>query len=477
MSKVTELKPQEVWRHFYELTQIPRISKKEEKAVEFVYNFGKKLGLETCKDEVGNVVIRKTATSGFENRPTVVLQAHIDMVPAPKEYDFEKNGVTAMINGDWVTADGTTLGADNGMGVAAAMAVLESKTLKHGNIEALFTVDEETGMTGAQNLKPEMLKGSVLINLDTEDEGVFYIGCAGGVDGTFKLKYREEKIPANVETFAISVKGLNGGHSGIDINLGRGNANKILFRILKHTINDTCLSAVSGGNIRNAIPSEACACVVVQSDKTETVRTAVENIAEIIKSELQHTEPDLQIMFTKTEQAETIIEKDAQIRLINAINACPDGVLRMSDTVAGLVETSSNLAIVKSENGTVSISCLIRSSVNTAKTYVTSILESLFTLAGAESVFTGSYPGWDPNPDSAILAKAKKLYADMFGAEPAIEAVHAGLECGLLGGTYPSMDMISCGPTIKYPHSTSEKVNIESVAKWWKFLTALLESI
>jgi dipeptidase D len=476
---IQKLIPNKVWKYFYELTQIPRPSEAEHQAVDFIYNFGKNLGLETIKDEVGNVIIRKPATSGKENIPGVILQTHLDMVPQKnkeKEHDFEKDPIIAYIDGDWVTADGTTLGADNGIGVAATMAILESKTVKHGLVEALFTVNEEKGMVGAQNLKPGILKGKILINLDSEDEGELYVGCAGGFDATFKFKYTEQQAPAG-ETYKISVTGIKGGHSGIDISLGRGNANKVLFRILRSVANYVHLSHIEGGDARNAIPRESFAIVVVPSDKVLALSSAVSGIEKLVKAELQKTEPNIQIILEKTEQAVTVIEKDVQSRLINAIYACPNAVIRMSDVVPGLVETSTNLAIIKSENGEVKISCLIRSSVDSAKEDLASMEESVFSLAGAESVFSGSYPGWNPNSDSLILSKMKKIYSDMYGNEPAVKAIHAGLECGLLGGIYPEWDMISCGPTIRYPHSPDEKVNIKSVEKWWNFLIATLENL
>jgi dipeptidase D len=476
---IKDLEPNEVWKHFYEITQVPRPSESEHKAVDFIYNFGKNLGLETTKDEVGNVIIRKPATSGKEGTPGVILQSHLDMVPQKnkdKKHDFEKDPIIAYIDGDWVTADGTTLGADNGIGVAATMAILESEILKHGPIEALFTVNEEKGMVGAQNLKPEILKGKILINLDSEDEGELYVGCAGGLDATFTFEYSKQQAPAG-ETYKISVSEMKGGHSGIDIPLGRGNANKILFRILKSVANETELSYIEGGDARNAIPRDSFAIVVVPSDKISTVSSIISDTGKSIKSELQKTEPDLQIRFEKAEPVATVIGKDVQLRLINAINACPNAVIRMSDTVPGLVETSTNLAIVKSGKDEIKIACLIRSSVDSAKEYLASMEESVFTLAGAESVFSGSYPGWNPNPDSLILSKMKKIYSDMYGKEPEIKAIHAGLECGLLGGIYPEWDMISCGPTIRYPHSPAEKVNIESVGKWWNFLITTLENL
>ena len=477
MNSITELKPRELWGYFYELTQIPRPSKKEEKVIDFIYNLGKNLGLETIRDEIGNVIIRKPATFGLENMPGIILQTHLDMVPqknSDKVHDFENDPITAIIDGDWVTADGTTLGADNGIGVAATMAVLASKTLRHGAIEGLFTIDEETGMTGAQHLKPGLLKGTVLINLDSEDEGELYVGCAGGIDGTFVFEYDDEAAPAQTETFRIAVTGLRGGHSGMDIILGRGNANKIMFRILKHLDGELRISSIAGGSVRNAIPREAFATVVVPQGKAEMLAEEIEKLAKTVAAELLHTDPDVKVSCEQIEPAKFILPKKIQTNLINAVCGCPNGVFAMSATMPGLVETSTNLAIVKSETGKTQVSCLLRSSVDSAKEYLASMEEAVFSLAGAKSSFTGSYPGWNPNPKSKILAEMKKIYYKLYGRMPEVKAIHAGLECGLLGGVYPEWDMVSCGPTIRYPHSPDEKVNIATVEKWWIFLIAVL---
>ncbi|MDR2563667.1 MAG: aminoacyl-histidine dipeptidase [Prevotellaceae bacterium] len=475
---IATLEPVEVWKHFYEITQIPRPSKNEAKASEFMASFGQKLGLETIVDKVGNVIIRKPAVPGMENTSGVILQSHLDMVPQKnndKVHNFETDPITAFIDGEWVTADGTTLGADNGMGVAATMAVLESKTLKHGPIEALFTIDEETGMTGAQELKPGLLKGKILINLDSEDEGELYVGCAGGLDGNFTFNYKEEKTPENSVACKISLTGLKGGHSGMDIALGRGNANKLIIRLLKEVEPlNIRLASIAGGNVRNAIPREAFVTITIPETKINRLAEYIEEFEKTIKSELQRTEPDLNISMEKTELPVAVMDSDTQSRLIDAIYACPNGVIRMSDTMHGLVETSTNLAIVKNENGKVLISCLLRSSVDSAKEDLAQMMQAVFTLAGAECKFTGGYPGWKPNPDSAILTKMKEVYQKLYGKIPEVKAIHAGLECGLLGGTYPEWDMISCGPTIRYPHSPDEKVKIETVGKWWKFLTEAL---
>ena len=479
---IKELAPREVWKHFYDLTQIPRPSKKEKKAVDFIVDFGKKLGLETIVDEVGNVIIRKPASEGRENAKGVILQGHLDMVPqknSDKIHDFEKDPITAYVDGEWVTADGTTLGADNGIGVAAAMAVLESNSVKHGPIEALFTIDEETGMTGAQNLKPGVLKGQILINLDADDENELYVGCAGGLDGTFTFKYFAEPVEPEYEAHKISITGLKGGHSGTDIILGRGNVNKIMFRLLADLSDkiDLSLADVNGGNMRNAIPREAFAVVVVPKNKVKEFDKTVKKLNDTVKDELRHTEPDMKISTEKTDLPKHVIDKDTQSRLIDAIYACPNGVIRMSDTLAGLVETSTNLAIVKSENGKIQVSCLMRSSVDSAKEALARSKKAVFSLAGAKCKFTGGYPGWKPDPDSTVLEKMKSVYKELYGKEPEVKAIHAGLECGLLGGIYPGLDMISCGPTIQAAHSPDEKVKIDAVEKWWNFLVKTLESI
>jgi dipeptidase D len=480
MDSISQLKPKELWRRFHELSLIPRPSKKEGKAADFVARFGNSLGLKTIKDETGNVIIQKPATPGQEHKPGIILQTHLDMVPqknSDKIHDFENDPISLLLDGEWMTADGTTLGADNGIGVAATMAILESNTLKHGPLEALFTVDEETGMTGAKHLKPGILKGSILINLDSEDEGELYVGCAGGLDGTFRFEYSDEPAPAATEPCRLSVTGLKGGHSGMDINLGRGNANKIIFRILRSLDSDIRLSSISGGSARNAIPREAFADLFVPSNSIATVAALVGETERTVKAELKGCEPDLKIRFERIEAAtSTVIPASVHNKLVNAVCASPDGVLRMSDAMPDLVETSTNLAIVKSEKGATTVSCLMRSSVNSAKEIPAMMLEAVFTLAGATVTFSGDYPGWNPDPDSKILLKMKAVYEKLYGREPAVKAIHAGLECGLLGGIYPELDMISCGPTIRYPHSPDEKVHTGSVEKWWNFLTAVLES-
>jgi len=478
--EIKDLEPKSLWRFFYELTQIPRPSKKEQKAVEYVKKFAEERRLEYIVDEVGNVIIRKPATPGMENKKGVILQAHLDMVPQKNsdvEHDFEKDPIQAYVDGEWVTAKGTTLGADDGIGVAAALAVLDSKEIKHGPIEALFTIDEETGMTGAFNLKPGLLQGDILINLDSEDEGELYIGCAGGMDANIEFNYKEEN-PANKTAYKVEVKGLKGGHSGIDINLGRGNANLLLARFLYSSGKEVNieLSEFMAGNMRNAIPREGYAIVTVDDPgKFEKLAGEYYNI---IKNEYAKVEPGLEFFANKVELPAKVMTEDDKKRILNAIVATPNGVIRMSNDMPGLVETSTNLAIINIKGGKAEVKALMRSSVDTAKKALADIFEALYTLAGADKIeFAGEYPGWKPNPDSPILKIMSEQYKTLFGKIPEIKAIHAGLECGLLGGIYPNWDMISIGPTIRYPHSPDEKVNISSVKKFWDFLVHTLENI
>ncbi len=483
MSKeIANLEPKAIWQNFYELTQIPRPSKKEEKIRAFLKKFGEDLGLETIQDEIGNIIIRKPATAGMEDRKGVVLQGHMDMVPqanSDKVHDFEKDPIEAFVDGDWVTANGTTLGADNGMGVAAAMAVLQSKDIPHGPIEALITTDEETGMTGAFGLKPDELKGDILMNLDSEDEGELYVGCAGGVDGNVSFDVVSEKAPTGMKSFKISVSGLKGGHSGMDIPLGRGNANKILFRFVLDAQKELGLKMadVVGGSLRNAIPREAHAIVLVPEAKVTQFTEALQAFEAIAKKEIVSVDPDLKIIAEAVDAQETVFTDEFLNRLTKAVYGCPNGVIRMSNDMEGLVETSSNLAVVKKEGDKVVVQCLLRSSVDSAKIDLQNQIASVFELAGADIVFEGDYPGWKPNMASPVLKEMQDIYQKMYGKIPEIKAIHAGLECGLLGGVYPNWDMISFGPTIRYPHSPDEKVNIATVQKFWDFLLETLKHI
>lgn len=477
---LNQLQPQAIWKNFRSLTLIPRPSKSEDKIREFMVNFGKGLGLETIMDEVGNVIIRKPATKGMENRKGIVMQGHLDMVPqanSDKKHDFTTDPIEVKIDGEWVKANGTTLGADNGIGVAAAMAILESKDIAHGPIEALFTADEETGMTGAFGLKPGMLQSDILLNMDSEDEGELYVGCAGGIDANITFDYDEEAVPGNLAAYTLKIAGLKGGHSGMDIILGRGNANKLLFRFLKHSADEHRLriASVKGGGLRNAIPREAIAVVTVPADQSEKLAKCVAYYETIYRSELSATEPNLSFTLEKAPMPAALMDKASQWSVTNAVYGCPNGVIRMSDSMPGLVETSNNLASVATAAGKVKISCLLRSSVDSAKDDLAAMLSSVFELAGADIQLDGGYPGWKPNMDSPILKKMQDIYQKLYGRIPEIKAIHAGLECGLLGGVYPNWDMISFGPTIRSPHSPDERVNIETVQKFWDFLVATLK--
>ncbi|RPH33241.1 MAG: aminoacyl-histidine dipeptidase [Bacteroidales bacterium] len=483
MSKeIQNLKPEAIWKHFYSLTQIPRPSKSEQASVDFVKKFATDLKLETIVDEVGNVIVRKPATPGMEDRKGVVLQGHLDMVPqknSDTKHDFEKDPIDAYVDGEWVKARGTTLGADNGIGVAAALAVLESKNLVHGPIEALFTIDEETGMTGAFGLKAGVLKGDILMNLDSEDEGELYVGCAGGLDANIKYEFIPTPVPSGMVAYKLVIKGLKGGHSGLDIVLGRGNSIKLLFRFM-YVVEKSLgarLASIDGGSLRNAIPREAIAVVVVPSSKASDFEKEVKAYLNIYRSEFSMTEPDLSFAAEKTDMPSTLIDEKTQFNLIRAAFGCPNGVVRMSDAVPGLVETSNNLARVYSEGNFIHAACLLRSSVDSAKDALADKVASVFELSGGQVVFSGGYPGWKPNPASPILKAMLEIYKNKYGKTPEVKAIHAGLECGLLGGVYPNWDMISFGPTIRFPHSPDEKVNIETVGKFWDFLVEVLKEV
>jgi len=481
-AEIRNLEPKALWEYFYQLTQIPRPSKHEAKAIEFTKKFGESLGLETIVDEVGNVIIRKPATLGYENRKGVVFQGHLDMVPqanSDSTHDFTKDVIDAYIDGDWVTARGTTLGSDNGIGVATAMAILASKDIAHGPVEALFTIDEETGMTGAFALKAGLLKGDILMNMDSEDEGELYVGCAGGIDGSFYFDIKRETAPTGFKAFQLILKGLKGGHSGVDINLERGNANKILFRFIKYATDKfgIRIESINGGNLRNAIPREGFATVLVPNNKVDEFNAALLNFASIIKNEYSHVEPNFSFEAKSDEMPVHVISLDLQKRLTNAILGCMNGVIRMSQDMIGLVETSSNLAIVKTLEEQIAVHCLLRSSVDSAKEALADSIGSVFELAGAKVTFVGGYPGWKPNMQSEILKTMQDTYQKMTGKIPEIKAIHAGLECGLLGGVYPHWDMISFGPTIRYPHSPDEKVHIESVKRFYNWLVETLKNV
>lgn len=476
------LQPQAVWQNFAKVCSVPHPSHHLDAITKMMVDFGKSLGLETIVDKVGNVLIIKPATPGMEGLKTVVLQSHLDMVPQKNnavQHDFEKDPITTIIDGDWLKANQTTLGADNGIGVAAAMAVLESKTLKHGPIEALFTSDEETGMYGAFGLQPGFIKGDILLNMDSEDEGELYVGCAGGMDANISWQFQGVAAPAGDVALQVTVAGLKGGHSGLDIALGRANANKLLFRFLKEAIArfEARLASVEGGNMRNAIPREATATITVPSDSKEDIEALVEEYADLFNDEYKDVENE--ILFTVAEVAlpELLIPEEIQDDLVNAATACPNGVFRFIPTMPEVVETSMNLSIITASATNIDIKCLLRSSVDSKKEELASMVESIFTLAGAKVEFSGSYSGWNPNLKSPILQTMKEAYKTRFGKEATVAVVHAGLECGILGAVEPNLDMISFGPTIRHPHSPDEKVNIPSVEKFWDFLVATLEGI
>ncbi len=483
MSKeILNLEPKALWKNFYSLTQIPRPSKKEGKVIEFMKKFGEGLGLETLVDEVGNVIIKKPATEGMENRKGIILQGHLDMVPqknADTDHDFEKDPIDAYIDGEWVTAKGTTLGADNGMGVAAAMTVLESKDLVHGPVEALFTIDEETGMTGAEGLKPGLLDGDILLNLDSEDEGELYIGCAGGVNTNAELEYNEEEVPEGMAAYKVTVKGLKGGHSGLDINLGRGNANKIINALLVTAADKFGLrvAEMEGGNLRNAIPREAFAVVVMPEDKKTDFETFVKEFDQLVKDEFAKTDAGVEVTAEATEMPAKVMEEKAQQSLFKAVADCPNGAIAMSKELEGIVETSTNLAIVKAKEGKMEMATLQRSLTEEGKDKLAAEVRTAFEGAGLKAESSGDYPGWKPNPDSVILKEMKEIYENKFGKVPEVKVIHAGLECGLLGSVYPNWDMISFGPTIRWPHSPDEKVNIGTVQKFWDYLVETLKNV
>jgi len=481
-TKIESLAPAPVWKNFKSLTQIPRPSKHEARIIEFVKKFGENLGLKTTVDAVGNVVITKPAVKGMENRKGVILQSHLDMVPQKnndKKHDFEKDPIEAYIDGEWVKANGTTLGADNGIGVASMLAVLESKELVHGKVEALFTIDEETGMTGAFALKSGQLTGDILLNLDSEDEGELYVGCAGGIDANISFEYKKESVPDGYIPYMITVSGLKGGHSGLEINLGRGNSNLVLFRMIYKAAEATGLRLceAEGGNMRNAIPREAHAIVIIPEKNEKQFLELVKSFTITIKKELSAPEPDLTIECKPTEKPSRVMASDFQKKVVACIYSCPNGAIRMSDGIPGLVETSTNLAIVRTLADRVNINCLLRSSVESSKENLADTIKALFEIAGAKVEFTGSYPGWKPNMDSPIMKTMESVYKKMYNKVPEIKAVHAGLECGIIGGVFPNLDMISFGPTIRHPHSPDEKVHIESVGKFWDYLAETLKSV
>ena len=481
--EIRSLEPKALWNKFADLNAVPRPSKKEDRVIAFIKKFGESLGLETFEDEIRNVIIRKPATAGMENRKAIVLQGHLDMVHqknADTVFDFDTQGIDMYVDGDWVRARGTTLGADNGLGVAAIMAILESTDIPHPAIEALFTIDEETGMTGALNLKGGILQGQILLNMDTEEDDEIDIGCAGGIDVTATAEYDEDATPEGSVGYTITVKGLKGGHSGMDIHKGLGNANKIMNRLLFDGFDNFGLqiSEIKGGSLRNAIPRESQAKVIIAEVYDEAFVFDMQQIVNEIKTELKTTEPNLEVVFEKMEAAPArVMPTIAQFYFVRSMYTAHNGVYSMSADFADLVETSNNIAKVIVGDGQLSVQCLTRSSVETAKFDLANALRSAFELMGCEVEFSGAYPGWTPNSESEILDVLVPIYEKQNGEKPKVVACHAGLECGILGTNYPDIDMISFGPTIHGAHSPDERASISSSQKFWKFVLEILATI
>ncbi|WP_417610441.1 aminoacyl-histidine dipeptidase [Owenweeksia hongkongensis] len=482
-TEVRQLEPKSVWNHFEDLNAVPRASKKEERVIAFMEGFARSLDLPFEKDEIGNLVMKKVATAGMENRKPIIMQAHVDMVHqknANTDFDFDTQGIQSYIDGDWVKAKGTTLGADNGMGVAAIMAVLSSTDIAHPAIEALFTVDEEAGMTGAMHLKHNWLKGEILLNLDTEEDDELSIGCAGGVDSNIDWTYTEEPLTGDYAAYKVSVSGLSGGHSGMDIIKGLGNANKILNRMLLGTQEAFGLRIQSfdGGGLRNAIPREASAIVAVKHEKVESVQHFWDNLIVDLTKEFATTDPKAKIEYASSEvRSGNFMNVDDQKKFLYALQSCQDGIRRMSPDVEDLVETSNNLARVLLQDGKMEVKCLTRSDRESAKWDLAYAVAAPFKLIGANVEHSGSYPGWKLDPNARMLGMMKDLYAELFGEQPDVLACHAGLECGLLGQHYPNLEMISFGPTIRGAHSPDERVCISSVQKFWGYLQEALKRI
>lgn len=479
---VRDLEPKAMWNHFADLNAVPRASKKEEEVIQFMMDFGNNLGLETIKDAVGNVVIKKPASPGMEDRKTIIMQSHLDMVHqknSDTDFDFATQGIEMRVNGDWVDANGTTLGSDNGIGVASIMTVLSSETIAHPAVEAMFTIDEETGMTGAIHLDPSNFSGEILLNLDTEDDDEISIGCAGGIDTNTSYKCKEEEVSPGSEILSITIRGLVGGHSGMDIDKGRGNANKFMNRVLYHlnSIVEYQLISIDGGSLRNAIPRESNCALSVTSDNVDLLKSEFEKVAGIIVTEFKEIEENIEFSIQNTTTDSKAISNDDKVKILNAIYAVHNGVYRMSPDIEGLVETSSSLARVIIKNGEFITQSLQRSSVESTKDDLANTIRSAFELMGCSIVQSGDYPGWQPNKNSAILDIMSKLYRDSFNEEPKIKACHAGLECGILLKHLPDVDMISFGPNIRAPHSPDEKCQVSSVQKYWGYLIDTLQLI
>ena len=482
MSSIKDLEPKIVWNNFHALTQIPRPSKHEEKVQAFLLEWGKSHGIETQRDDTGNIIFRVPATPGYEDRRGVILQGHMDMVPqkvAGSKHDFLNDPIQTEILGEWVGAKGTTLGADNGMGVALGMAVCEATDIKHGPVEVLVTYDEETGMTGASNLKPGVLQGDILINLDSEEEGELCIGCAGGLDAVADFAYRTILAGDGFVGYKLGVKGLQGGHSGMDISLYRGNANKIVARALVPLIErfGAKVSDFTGGSLRNAIPFEAEAHVLIPAEREQEALAEVYDVFAQAKRRYAESDPNMESFVEPEAPAAGYIEDEVISNALKAIIVCPSNVIRMSQSMPGLTETSTNLAIVRCEGGHIRVASLMRSALDSSKADLAMRLRFLFELAGAKVEFSGGYSGWLPKPDLPIIRIMKDTYQKMFGREMKVFATHGGLECALMGATYPNWEMVSIGPTIVHPHSPDERVKIDTVGMTWEYLKAVLENI
>ncbi|SIR26063.1 aminoacyl-histidine dipeptidase [Pontibacter lucknowensis] len=481
-TEVRALEPKALWNNFADLNAVPRPSKKEERVIAFMMEFGRKLGLETIQDEIGNVIIKKPATAGMEDRKTVLIQSHVDMVHqknADTDFDFDTQGIDMYVDGDWVKARGTTLGADNGLGVATIMALLASTDIEHPAIEALFTVDEETGMTGALGLKGGMLEAEIMLNLDTEDDTELTIGCAGGVDINASGTYQPEGISGNMKGYKVNIKGLTGGHSGMDIYLGRGNANKLMNRLLHQATEKVSLriGSIDGGGLRNAIPRESVAVVAIPAGEVAAFENFVGELTAILKNEHATTDPNLAVTVEHTEAPAQVLPADYQSKLLRALYACHNGVYRMSPDIQHLVQTSNNVARVLVQDGKLTVQCLTRSSVDSEKMDLAAAIQSALELAGASVQLSGMYPGWMPRPGAGIVQLMSDLYKEKYNGEAHVNACHAGLECGIIGANYPEMEMISFGPNIRGAHSPDEKVQISSVQKYWDFLLDTLKRI
>ena len=479
---VRNLEPKALWNHFADLNAVPRASKKEDRVIQFMLDFGKELNLKTTKDAIGNVILKKPATPGMEGRKTIIMQSHLDMVHQKNSdtiFDFDTQGIEMVVDGDWLKANGTTLGADNGIGVATIMAILASDDIRHPAIEAMFTIDEETGMTGAMNLDPSNFSGEILLNLDTEDDDELSIGCAGGIDTNTTYNCSMEPIAADSTYFEISLRGLLGGHSGMDIDKGRGNANKMMNRILRHSLSvmDVQLVSIDGGSLRNAIPRESMAVVAVRNNAKAQLAQEVEKMTEVIRFEFKTIEKELNVVLSETQASGEAVSKVDANRIVNTIYAVHNGVFRMSPDMDDLVETSSSLARVILKDGEFTTQSLQRSSVESTKDDVANTIRAAFESMGCSVVQNGDYPGWQPNTNSEILEVMSDLYRKLYNEEPQIKACHAGLECGILMKHLPDVDMISFGPNIRAAHSPDEKCQVSSVQKFWKYLLDTMEQI